>query len=300
MGKNTKTKGATSVEQLKEEADCIRDLIKNMPKNIKPGSQWFIVSMTWINRWQAYVGFDDGSQPQPAKHPGQMDNTDIIINYYKTKDDKILSVSLAEMGNNDQHMNYQLTRGMKEGEDFMLVDDNIHTLWHDRYGEVQTLKRFGIVDENGENSVELYFKQVQILPVPNQKLFKFYKGSNAESQQLYISKTATVKDLEKKVLRTLMAYLYFTQKNKSINLTKVRLWKALDEIQKLGEIEKKWMNFTQAKINAECLNVSEDQKNKMLYEIDLADSDIVIVEIPKDNDFVFVPQSQSADEEEKN
>ena len=88
-----------------------------------------------------------------------------------------------------------------------------------------------------------------------------------------------------------MTYLYYTLKNKSTTVTKIRLWRALDEIQKLGEIEKKWTNFTQAKINADVLNVSEDQKSKKLHEIDLADSDIIIVEIPKDGEFVFAPMT---------
>lgn len=29
-----------------------------MAKNIQVGSEWFIVSIKWINKWQKYVRFD--------------------------------------------------------------------------------------------------------------------------------------------------------------------------------------------------------------------------------------------------
>lgn len=184
-------------------------------------------------------------------------------------------------------MNFQLKRGMKEGDDFMLVDENLHKFWVGQYGEVQALKRLGIVDENGESVVEVYWKQINILPIPNQKVFKLFKGKDAESQPIFISKTATIEDLTKKVQRVLMAYLYYKLKNKSLTFTQLRLWRSNDELKKLGELDKKYTNFTQVKIDAEILNITADQKKKMLHEVDMADSDIIIVELPKDGDFVF-------------
>jgi hypothetical protein len=34
-------------------------MIKNMAKSVKVGSEWFLVSMKWINKWQKFVGFEE-------------------------------------------------------------------------------------------------------------------------------------------------------------------------------------------------------------------------------------------------
>ena len=40
------------------EADKVKFMISEMAKSVKEGSEWYIVSMNWINKWQKYVGFD--------------------------------------------------------------------------------------------------------------------------------------------------------------------------------------------------------------------------------------------------
>lgn len=62
---------------------------------------------------------------------------------------------------------------MKEGEDYMVVDEDIHKAWVNKYGEVNEIKRYGIQDEDGEFIVEIYLKQVNVLPLPN-KFFKLH------------------------------------------------------------------------------------------------------------------------------
>lgn len=50
-----------------------------MPKSVKVGSIWFVISMSWIQKWQSYVGFDELSKGETQKeHPGKIDNCDII------------------------------------------------------------------------------------------------------------------------------------------------------------------------------------------------------------------------------
>jgi hypothetical protein len=56
---------------------------------------------------------------------------------------------------------------LKEGEDYMLVDNNIHSFWVYKYGKINEIKRYGIEDENGESIVEIYLKQFNIYVVPN-------------------------------------------------------------------------------------------------------------------------------------
>jgi hypothetical protein len=40
------------------EAETVKQMIADMPKTVKAGEEWYIVSMAWINQWQQYVGFD--------------------------------------------------------------------------------------------------------------------------------------------------------------------------------------------------------------------------------------------------
>lgn len=84
-----------------------------------------------------------------------MDNGDIISTYFPdTQKESIWT-------------NVQIKKNLKEGEDYMLVDSDIHNYWVIKYGKANEVKRFGIKDENGENVVEIYLKQFNIYPIPN-------------------------------------------------------------------------------------------------------------------------------------
>ena len=109
---------------------------------------------------------------------------------------------------------------------------------------------------------------------------------------IYISRASKVCDLEKKIQRILNAYLFFTLKLK-IMVSQFRLWKSkyADEEadQKLKEIDTKHSNnYTHVKINAECINKTKEQQAELLTNVDISDTDLLIVELPnKDKDFVF-------------
>ena len=106
----------------------------------------------------------------------------------------------------------------------MLVDEAIHSFWEKKYGAANRIKRFGIQDESGEKVVEIYLKKVNLLPLPNKKLFKLYKGDAVEATPVFVSRTSTITELETKVKRLLMGYLYMVLKNKSYVVSKCRLW----------------------------------------------------------------------------
>ena len=59
----------------------MRELLAAMPKRVEIDSEWFIVSMTWIKKWEVFVGFEEGSEPQLDKKPGKIDNSDIIFEF---------------------------------------------------------------------------------------------------------------------------------------------------------------------------------------------------------------------------
>lgn len=60
-----------------------------MAKNIQASSEWFIVSVNWINKWQKYVRFDDDEQSESEnfQRPGKIDNSDIIDVFYTNEKD---------------------------------------------------------------------------------------------------------------------------------------------------------------------------------------------------------------------
>lgn len=90
----------------------------------------------------------------------------------------------------------------------MLVDTNIHSFFKGKYGENTTIKRIGIEEEDGSTSVELYLKRFNLYPIPMKKTFKFHNlfknklnvdEGDLPAVPVYISKTANVTELEKKI-----------------------------------------------------------------------------------------------------
>lgn len=61
----------------------------------------------------------------------------------------------------------------------------------------------------------------------------------------------------------------------------------------------KYSNYTHVKINAEILNKTTEQEEQVLTDVDMGDSDILIVEIPKNGeDFVFQPEVTDIEDED--
>ena len=288
-------------------------MLEKMAKSIDVGSEWYVVSMKWIEKWQHYVNFDGGEETKSTerKPPGKVDNTDLIQPYSNfVKKGEVMSVFLNEIANKELWQNFQLKRNLKEGDDYMLVDKNIHAYWVAKYGKVNEIKRFGIEDENGESVVEIHLKQFNLYPIPNKSLFKFSVREEEEgksayelfTQPIYTSKSCTVKELAAKVVRVLNGYLYFVKKNKGVMLREARLWRSNyaeeEALKSLQELESKYGNFTHARVDAQILNISEDQLAKKLHEIDYSDTDILIVELPKKDGYVFQPKAAGEGEEE--
>ena len=101
-----------------------------------------------------------------------MDNQDIIEPNFVATNGQIISTALPDMDAKFTFGNVQLKKHMKEGDDYMLVDENIFNFWDMKYGKMNEIKRFGIEDENGENVVELYLKVFNLYLIPNEKYFK--------------------------------------------------------------------------------------------------------------------------------
>ena len=129
---------------------------------------------------------------------------------------------------------------------------------------------------------------------PNKTLFKLFKDE-VSTTPIYVSKTSTMKDLETKIQRVLNYYMYSSLKRRDVFLPKPRLWRANSSVS--GDLDQKYVNYTHVKIDATVLNLSEEQRNKQMVDVDLADTDTLIVEIPKDfkTQFVFSPNETEED-----
>ena len=85
-------------KKLKPKLDIFETHISpNMAKSVEVDSVWYIVSMNWINKWQCYTGFNDDSQPAPECKPGEIDNSDIIHEFYRDGKNNISSCQLMEI-----------------------------------------------------------------------------------------------------------------------------------------------------------------------------------------------------------
>lgn len=62
----------------------VRELMKQMPKSVMLGDEWFVYSMAWLRKWESYVYFDLIEQTKPSDeearpHPGPVSCSDIIL-----------------------------------------------------------------------------------------------------------------------------------------------------------------------------------------------------------------------------
>jgi hypothetical protein len=81
-----------------------------MAKTVDVGSVWYIVSMSWIAKWQDFVGFDktdgeDDVEDLKGAHPGKIDNSDIIEPFYLSQFNQPISTVLEERSPKYSHMN---------------------------------------------------------------------------------------------------------------------------------------------------------------------------------------------------
>lgn len=92
-------------------------------------------------------------------------------------------------------------------------------------------------------------------------------------------------------------------------VAELRIWKSLTS--DLGEIaawDKKYKNYTQVKIEAVCLLASKDDFEKVIEDLDMAEEDILLAELPKISgkdkkniaiDWTLAPNSAISEEESK-
>jgi hypothetical protein len=277
----------------------VKEMIASMQREISEGSTWFLIGNGWFEAWRNYV-FDDvltgqttisdikESELSARTAPGPINNEDILFTLPKAQ-------YLLEVANATKWQNAVLKPDLKEGAHFIIVDEIVWDKLKARYdlkNPQQELKRQGILanEETGECIVELYLRQILIIPLSNQTLFKFDCPKT-----IIISRRETLTSLEKKISRVLMSRL-FERQERGMVVNKMRLWKAsaATKLEDLAEIEKKVKNYTHVKFDGVLLNHKSDVQKNNIYVEELplaqADEDMVVIELPKLKDtFVLVP-----------
>ena len=226
-----------------QEAKTVSMLLHKMDKIVTDGSIWHLVSLKWIEAWQKYTYFDflDGQTPLPLEekersHPGEIDSKDIIL---KPPEGTIL----LDMAKNSQWQNTLLKPNLKEGEDFMIVDEDVWSYVSLRYSSKNDIVRKGIMvnEETDEAIVEIYLKSVLILPMPNSPN---HFGFNAP-KTVILSRRETINELMKKIQRVLNYYLYNVKKIKDVMINDIRLWKSLtNNLNEIERLDKKYKTST--------------------------------------------------------
>lgn len=64
----------------------------------------------------------------------------------------------------------------------------------------------------------------------------------------------------------------------------------------LKTLEKKHKNYTEVKLDGVCLNRTPDSEKELIEDLDVAEEDILLIELPKSlkpDVFVFVSSSQT-------
>lgn len=185
-----------------EEAEETKKMIAEMQREVTEGSTWFLVGKEWFEAWRRYV-FDDvlcgetllqdlkESELESRKKPGPITNEDILMEIPKAQ-------YLLEVAKNSLWQNTVLKPDMKEGAHFIILDEIAWDKLKARYDvkQNQEIKRMGILanEETGECIVELYLRQLLIIPLNNSVWFKFDCPKT-----IIISRRETLAALEKKI-----------------------------------------------------------------------------------------------------
>ena len=234
---------------------------------------------------------DEEEESVAREHPGGIDFSTI---FEEPEGELLKEISLKFTW-----QNHQLREKAVEGQDFLLVDTAVFETLFSTYGakgekaNFKDFTRFGKEQEDGECVVELRLKKLQLLAFPDKTKFK-----HPDPWTIYAAKSETVRDLELKIKRGLGFYYMSKSRDNPITVSQFRLWKCnTEDRDEILSWDSK-MAYTQAKINAEPVNIKEEDKKKRIDDLNFIDGTVFIVETPKkDGDYCFRPMNEPEEEE---
>ena len=179
------------------------------------------------------------------------------------------------------------------------MDESVFETLFSKYGvkgvkaNLKDFMRPGKEQEDGECVVELRLKKIKLLAFPDKTKFK-----HPEPWTIYAAKSESVRELELKIKRVLGFYYMSKNKHEPITVAQFRLWKSnTEDLDEILSWDSK-MAYTTTKVNAEPVNLKEEDKKKKVDDLNFIDGTVFIVETPKANgDYCFRPLSEPDEEE---
>ena len=191
-------------EELIEEGEQITQMLQFgsvVPE--REAEPYYLIAQNWFTRWQKYTGCfkvededdDENDEVFPSK-----DKSNLVLGAFPglvneradlrsicAKDDDLTP-------DNDIYCNFQLKPGMKEGQDYQVVNQEMWDILCGRYGG-RPIRRFSITVPTEEPTrpdyvVEIQLRKFRIVTYPKVKYFP-----QSIRKEVYVSRADTVKEL---------------------------------------------------------------------------------------------------------
>lgn len=237
---------------------------------IKPGSQWHVVSMKWFNSWQSYVqiGLFFMEEEIPFKlasrsltkseNPGIIDNTDII-------DFEQTAIILTNPEQPDNKIT--LKKGIAENFDYILMPAPAYEFLYNIYNCSTDIKRYAIEINSAVYQVEVTLKMISLACYLNMEL---------DTNLMNVS----AKDSIGKVKKDFLAVRKYGGASKvwKVNLQVVSMDKLLAIIK------------TNETVCLQGAKILGDQQ--LIDDSDISEQDLLFIETPRINNFLLTENTR--------
>lgn len=220
-----------------------------MPTKVVANSEWYLISASWVKKWQKHTYFDcidnEGDISKEGRDaPGKIDCSDIA--------EPVTPNVLQEPQNSHDKkwQDVQVQLGKKDAYDFLIINKTLKEEWEWKYNcaKVGPIERRGIVtnEKNEGGFIETRMKTFKVLAYPNSH-FNF-----KEPQILYMSRSLAMIDLKRKMQRTMGHIASNKGKNSNPNplLAPLRIWACSRDLTYLQTLDQKYKDFTDTLIDA--------------------------------------------------
>jgi ubiquitin carboxyl-terminal hydrolase 4/11/15 len=230
------------------------------------GSEWYLLSMSWLDLWKAFVGVGPLTSSD-IRQPPRIDNSGLLLKeaYVKTT-----------CGGRD----VEVTRlGLRCDVDYVLCPPICWRFLSEKYGVEtnSTIIRKSIQITDFETQVEVSLKPVKfaIIPKKGTRPMKMIKPN-----VIYVSHKETLTDLKLKLLAHVI-----TTFNAKFHESAIRLWKLSDSYtyEFFEEFMRKPENDSYSDITANVIFPGAMLTEELLENCEVADEDLLIVELKDAN-----------------
>ncbi|KAL1556425.1 ubiquitinyl hydrolase 1 [Salvia divinorum] len=194
-----------------EERRIVEELTAKAEANLREGNSYYVISSRWFMAWKRYIGKIEDDYPlannsvghpsvapsSTKDSPGPIDNSDLIVNEVKDKDEDL-----------------QLHRTLQEGHDYELVPEEVWERllkWY-KGGPVLQRKMISVGEQHKQFSVEVFPVHLRLIDSRDQTEAVIRLSKNASLRSLY-EKVCQLKALDPEKVRISD---YFNKKQKTL------------------------------------------------------------------------------------